>query len=111
MEQDQQQLRNERCVDNCAGKLIRSNHRLMGTYVQLMPGIVQRKLEELETKAAEAGAAAETALPTPVTTPIVEKPIQQQQVSLTNLPSSSESSPPLSAAPLVQPGQDSQPPS
>ncbi|KAG5844723.1 hypothetical protein ANANG_G00165560 [Anguilla anguilla] len=56
----------ERCVDSCAGKLIRTNHRLMGTYVQLMPGIVQRRLEEMEAKAgemaksAEAGAAVET---------------------------------------------------
>ncbi|XP_028840264.1 mitochondrial import inner membrane translocase subunit Tim10 B [Denticeps clupeoides] len=43
----------EHCVDSCAGKLIRSNHRLMGTYVQLMPTIVQRRMEELESKAAE----------------------------------------------------------
>lgn len=43
----------ERCVDNCAGKLIRSNHRLMGTYVQLMPKMVQRRMEEMESKAAE----------------------------------------------------------
>lgn len=43
----------ERCVDNCAGKLIRSNHRLMATYVQLMPRMVQRRMEELESKAAE----------------------------------------------------------
>lgn len=43
----------ERCVDSCAGKLIRSNHRLMGTYVQLMPRMVQRRMEELESKAAE----------------------------------------------------------
>ncbi|XP_076129870.1 mitochondrial import inner membrane translocase subunit Tim10 B [Alosa pseudoharengus] len=43
----------ERCVDSCAGKLIRSNHRLMGTYVQLMPGMVQRRMDELESKAAE----------------------------------------------------------
>uniref|UniRef100_A0A8C9UX95 Mitochondrial import inner membrane translocase subunit n=1 Tax=Scleropages formosus TaxID=113540 RepID=A0A8C9UX95_SCLFO len=33
----------EKCVDSCAGKLIRSNHRLMGTYVQLMPRIVQKR--------------------------------------------------------------------
>uniref|UniRef100_A0A8C6PKQ4 Translocase of inner mitochondrial membrane 10B n=1 Tax=Nothobranchius furzeri TaxID=105023 RepID=A0A8C6PKQ4_NOTFU len=45
-----QQLRNERCVDSCAGKLIRSNHRLMGTYVQLMPKMVQRRMEEMESK-------------------------------------------------------------
>lgn len=73
----------ERCVDSCAGKLIRSNHRLMATYVQLMPRMVQRRMEEMESKAAEnakleaeaaAAAAASvgpesqaTALPTPVT--------------------------------------------
>uniref|UniRef100_A0A1A8KP88 Mitochondrial import inner membrane translocase subunit Tim10 B n=1 Tax=Nothobranchius kuhntae TaxID=321403 RepID=A0A1A8KP88_NOTKU len=48
----------ERCVDSCAGKLIRSNHRLMGTYVQLMPKMVQRRMEEMESKAAENAAAA-----------------------------------------------------
>ncbi|XP_045895253.1 mitochondrial import inner membrane translocase subunit Tim10 B [Micropterus dolomieu] len=51
----------ERCVDNCAGKLIRSNHRLMGTYVQLMPRMVQRRMEEMESKAAENAKAAEAA--------------------------------------------------
>ncbi|XP_023656197.2 mitochondrial import inner membrane translocase subunit Tim10 B [Paramormyrops kingsleyae] len=43
----------ERCVDSCASKLIRSNHRLMGTYVQLMPRIVQKRLDEMESKTAE----------------------------------------------------------
>ncbi|XP_035482752.2 mitochondrial import inner membrane translocase subunit Tim10 B [Scophthalmus maximus] len=51
----------ERCVDSCAGKLIRSNHRLMGTYVQLMPQMVQRRMEEIESKAAENAKAAEAA--------------------------------------------------
>ncbi|XP_069002442.1 mitochondrial import inner membrane translocase subunit Tim10 B [Embiotoca jacksoni] len=51
----------ERCVDSCAGKLIRSNHRLMGTYVQLMPRMVQRRMEEMESKAAEYAKAAEAA--------------------------------------------------
>ncbi|XP_071317378.1 mitochondrial import inner membrane translocase subunit Tim10 B [Trachinotus anak] len=51
----------ERCVDSCAGKLIRSNHRLMGTYVQLMPRMVQRRMEEMESKAAENARAAEAA--------------------------------------------------
>ncbi|XP_054899297.1 mitochondrial import inner membrane translocase subunit Tim10 B [Poeciliopsis prolifica] len=51
----------ERCVDNCAGKLIRTNHRLMGTYVQLMPRMVQRRMEEMESKAAEYAKAAEAA--------------------------------------------------
>ncbi|KAM8900569.1 mitochondrial import inner membrane translocase subunit Tim10 B [Spinachia spinachia] len=48
----------ERCVDSCAGKLIRSNHRLMATYVQLMPRMVQRRMEEMESKAKAAEAAA-----------------------------------------------------
>ncbi|XP_051539699.1 mitochondrial import inner membrane translocase subunit Tim10 B-like [Myxocyprinus asiaticus] len=43
----------EHCVDNCAGKLIRTNHRLMGTYVQLMPAMVQKRMQEMESKAAE----------------------------------------------------------
>ncbi|XP_077353721.1 mitochondrial import inner membrane translocase subunit Tim10 B [Festucalex cinctus] len=49
----------ERCVDNCAGKLIRSNHRLMGTYVQLMPRMMQRRMDEIESKAAENAKAVE----------------------------------------------------
>lgn len=48
-------------MDSCAGKLIRSNHRLMGTYVQLMPRMVQRRMEEMESKAAENAKAAEVA--------------------------------------------------
>ncbi|KAM4620134.1 mitochondrial import inner membrane translocase subunit Tim10 B [Polymixia lowei] len=51
----------EHCADSCAGKLIRSNHRLMGTYVQLMPRMVQRRLEEMESKVAENAKAAEAA--------------------------------------------------
>ena len=38
----------ERCLDGCAGKLIRANHRLMGAYVALMPSIVQRRAARLE---------------------------------------------------------------
>ncbi|KAB5543506.1 hypothetical protein PHYPO_G00079960 [Pangasianodon hypophthalmus] len=53
----------EHCVDNCAGKLIRSNHRLMGTYVKLMPAMVQRRMEEMESKAAEAAKATEAVSP------------------------------------------------
>ncbi|KAG7217228.1 hypothetical protein INR49_027772 [Caranx melampygus] len=55
----------ERCVDSCAGKLIRSNHRLMGTYVQLMPRMVQRRMEEMESKAKAAEAAATQGAPPP----------------------------------------------
>ncbi|XP_033852457.2 mitochondrial import inner membrane translocase subunit Tim10 B-like [Acipenser ruthenus] len=54
----------ESCLDSCAGKLIRSNHRLMGAYVKLMPTIVQRRLAEYEKKAGELPQAAEgTSLP------------------------------------------------
>nr|XP_057915567.1 mitochondrial import inner membrane translocase subunit Tim10 B [Doryrhamphus excisus] len=84
----------ERCVDNCAGKLIHSNHRLMATYVQLMPRLVQRRMEEMESKAAanmatEASAAAAlattepspvsetsvTAIPTPQEPPTLPRPV------------------------------------
>ncbi|XP_074528241.1 mitochondrial import inner membrane translocase subunit Tim10 B [Halichoeres trimaculatus] len=63
-----------RCVDSCAGKLIRSNHRLMSTYVQLMPRMVQRRMEEMEkaaenVKAAEAAASASAAPPAAETLP------------------------------------------
>lgn len=77
----------ERCVDNCAGKLIRSNHRLMATYVQLMPRMVQRRMEELESKAAEnarleAEAAASTSVgpelqSTPVATSVISTEASQ----------------------------------
>ncbi|XP_026228297.1 mitochondrial import inner membrane translocase subunit Tim10 B [Anabas testudineus] len=70
----------ERCVDNCAGKLIRSNHRLMGTYVQLMPRMVQRRMEEMESKAAEnakaAEAAASASLGSPATEPLAASQTQ-----------------------------------
>ncbi|XP_059912923.1 mitochondrial import inner membrane translocase subunit Tim10 B [Gadus macrocephalus] len=51
----------DRCVDNCAGKLIRANNRLMGTYVQLMPKMVQKRMDEMQSKVAEAEAAAAAA--------------------------------------------------
>ncbi|NXJ05154.1 T10B translocase, partial [Odontophorus gujanensis] len=35
--------REERCLDGCAGKLVRANHRLMGAYVALVPTVVQRR--------------------------------------------------------------------
>lgn len=46
-------MEEERCLDSCASKLIRSNHRLMSAYVGLMPGIVQRRISDQEAKAAE----------------------------------------------------------
>ncbi|KAG9460818.1 hypothetical protein GDO78_019332 [Eleutherodactylus coqui] len=42
----------ERCLDSCASKLIRSNHRLMASYVALMPVLVQRRMAEYENKEA-----------------------------------------------------------
>ncbi|XP_043107131.1 mitochondrial import inner membrane translocase subunit Tim10 B [Puntigrus tetrazona] len=85
----------ERCADSCAGKLIRTNHRLMGTYVQLMPMMVQKRMQEMETKAAElakAEAAAQgstSSVENPsnaiaTTTPVLESP---QMPSLSNNPS------------------------
>ncbi|KAK9402764.1 mitochondrial import inner membrane translocase subunit Tim10 B [Crotalus adamanteus] len=38
----------EACLDCCAGKLVRSNHRLMAAYVQLMPSLVQRRIADYE---------------------------------------------------------------
>ncbi|XP_029375085.1 LOW QUALITY PROTEIN: mitochondrial import inner membrane translocase subunit Tim10 B [Echeneis naucrates] len=82
----------ERCVDSCAGKLIRSNHRLMGTYVQLMPRMVQRRMEEMESKAAENAKAAEAAtaasngpLDTIPPSPIISSPSPQSPVLLNPL--------------------------
>uniref|UniRef100_A0A674K0Q5 Mitochondrial import inner membrane translocase subunit n=2 Tax=Terrapene triunguis TaxID=2587831 RepID=A0A674K0Q5_9SAUR len=43
----------ETCLDGCAGKLVHSNHRLMGAYVQLMPSIVQRRISDYEAAAAQ----------------------------------------------------------
>ncbi|MED6268380.1 hypothetical protein CHARACLAT_021836 [Characodon lateralis] len=66
----------ESCVDSCAGKLIRTNHRLMGTYVQLMPRMVQRRMEEMESKAAENAKAAEAAATaTSEAAPAIQTPI------------------------------------
>ncbi|XP_053161783.1 mitochondrial import inner membrane translocase subunit Tim10 B [Hemicordylus capensis] len=50
----------EGCLDSCAGKLVRANHRLMASYVQLMPSIVQRRIADYEAAghaAQEAGSA------------------------------------------------------
>ncbi|KAF7236588.1 Mitochondrial import inner membrane translocase subunit Tim10 B [Varanus komodoensis] len=57
----------ESCLDNCASKLVRSNHRLMAAYVQLMPSIVQRRISDYEAAAAAASSpgAEAPALPGP----------------------------------------------
>uniref|UniRef100_A0A8C5R9X0 Tim10-like domain-containing protein n=1 Tax=Leptobrachium leishanense TaxID=445787 RepID=A0A8C5R9X0_9ANUR len=43
----------EKCLDSCASKFIRSNHRMMSAYVGLMPGVVQRRMAELEAQSKE----------------------------------------------------------
>ncbi|XP_056141168.1 mitochondrial import inner membrane translocase subunit Tim10 B [Lampris incognitus] len=83
----------ERCVDNCAGKLIRSNHRLMGTYVQLMPKMVQRRMEEMESNAAENAKLAETAAAdkadgSGMAVPVTTEGLSIDQPSVTSTPSS-----------------------
>ncbi|XP_029457755.1 mitochondrial import inner membrane translocase subunit Tim10 B [Rhinatrema bivittatum] len=45
-------MEEEQCLDSCAVKLIRSNHRLMAAYVELMPTIVQRRVMDYESKTA-----------------------------------------------------------
>ncbi|XP_073421186.1 mitochondrial import inner membrane translocase subunit Tim10 B [Dendrobates tinctorius] len=47
-------MEEEQCLDRCASKLIRSNHRLMASYVALMPGLVQRRIADYETQNKEA---------------------------------------------------------
>ncbi|KAG6921343.1 translocase of inner mitochondrial membrane 10B [Chelydra serpentina] len=81
----------EACLDGCAGKLVHSNHRLMGAYMQLMPSIVQRRISDYEAAAAQAvpgsgpkevpGAAAPAALPAAVGTET--HPSQQVSAGLT----------------------------
>uniref|UniRef100_A0A670HW37 Mitochondrial import inner membrane translocase subunit n=2 Tax=Podarcis muralis TaxID=64176 RepID=A0A670HW37_PODMU len=58
----------ESCLDGCAGKLVRSNHRLMAAYVRLMPSLVQRRISDYEAAAPEAAlppAEPPAALPAP----------------------------------------------
>ncbi|PIO15191.1 hypothetical protein AB205_0173240, partial [Aquarana catesbeiana] len=50
----------EKCLDSCATKLIRSNHRLMAAYVGLMPTVVQRRMEDMEKQNKEMEAIAES---------------------------------------------------
>lgn len=79
-------------MDNCAGKLIRSNHRLMAAYVQLMPRMVQRRMEEMESKAAANAKAAEAAALPPVTdaplaseSPVALSPLPQGTPPVTDI--------------------------
>ncbi|XP_072257091.1 mitochondrial import inner membrane translocase subunit Tim10 B [Pyxicephalus adspersus] len=50
----------ETCLDSCATKFIRSNHRLMAAYVGLMPSVVQRRMADIEKQNKELEANAET---------------------------------------------------
>ncbi|XP_060130008.1 mitochondrial import inner membrane translocase subunit Tim10 B [Zootoca vivipara] len=60
----------ESCLDGCAGKLVRSNHRLMAAYVRLMPSLVQRRISDYEAAGQEAAQEAALLPPTePATLP------------------------------------------
>ncbi|XP_063249456.1 mitochondrial import inner membrane translocase subunit Tim10 B isoform X1 [Prinia subflava] len=54
--------REESCLDSCAARLVRANHRLMGAYVGLVPALLQRRAAE---HGAPAGPAALPAAPGP----------------------------------------------
>ncbi|XP_031957210.1 mitochondrial import inner membrane translocase subunit Tim10 B [Corvus cornix cornix] len=43
--------REESCLDSCAARLVRANHRLMGAYVGLVPALLQRRAAEHGTAA------------------------------------------------------------
>uniref|UniRef100_A0A4W3IUU4 Tim10-like domain-containing protein n=1 Tax=Callorhinchus milii TaxID=7868 RepID=A0A4W3IUU4_CALMI len=91
----------EHCVSSCAGKLIRTNHRLMGTYVQLMPTIVQKRISEYESKMPQ-GALPEPGLnpglPAPDVSPGVPTPEVSPGVPAPDVPpNTSEGKPTLPA--------------
>ncbi|NXP17208.1 T10B translocase, partial [Scytalopus superciliaris] len=50
--------REESCLDSCAARLVRANHRLVSAYVGLMPALLQRRAAEQAAPgpAAEQGA-------------------------------------------------------
>ncbi|KAM5181103.1 mitochondrial import inner membrane translocase subunit Tim10 B [Mantella aurantiaca] len=50
----------EKCLDSCATKLIRSNHRLMSAYLGLMPSVVQRRMADMEKQSKELEAMTES---------------------------------------------------
>ncbi|NWY67702.1 T10B translocase, partial [Erithacus rubecula] len=39
-------LPQESCLESCAARLVRANHRLMGAYVGLVPAMLQRRAAE-----------------------------------------------------------------
>ncbi|XP_068879795.1 mitochondrial import inner membrane translocase subunit Tim10 B [Aphelocoma coerulescens] len=47
--------REESCLDSCAARLVRANHRLMGAYVGLVPALLQRRAAEHGTAARPPG--------------------------------------------------------
>uniref|UniRef100_V9KTN7 Mitochondrial import inner membrane translocase subunit Tim9 B n=1 Tax=Callorhinchus milii TaxID=7868 RepID=V9KTN7_CALMI len=94
-------VQEEHCVSSCAGKLIRTNHRLMGTYVQLMPTIVQKRISEYESKMPQ-GALPEPGLnpglPAPDVSPGVPTPEVTPGVPAPDVPpNTSEGKPTLPA--------------
>ncbi|NXD46272.1 T10B translocase, partial [Copsychus sechellarum] len=47
--------REESCLDSCAARLVRANHRLMGAYVGLVPAMLQRRAAEYGAPAGPSG--------------------------------------------------------
>ncbi|NXT05915.1 T10B translocase, partial [Prunella fulvescens] len=45
----------ESCLDSCAARLVRANHRLMGAYVGLVPALLQRRAAEHGAQAGPSG--------------------------------------------------------
>ncbi|XP_053297612.1 mitochondrial import inner membrane translocase subunit Tim10 B [Pleuronectes platessa] len=88
----------ERCLDSCAGKLIRSNHRMMGAYVQLMPRMMQRRMDEMESKAAENVKAAEAAAAASLELPAASLELPGASLELPAAEASSASQIPLAAS-------------
>ncbi|XP_039910684.1 mitochondrial import inner membrane translocase subunit Tim10 B [Hirundo rustica] len=63
--------REESCLDSCAARLVRANHRLMGAYVGLVPALLQRRAAE---HGAPAGPSGLPAAPEPAPGPAESSP-------------------------------------
>ncbi|XP_071609475.1 mitochondrial import inner membrane translocase subunit Tim10 B isoform X4 [Heliangelus exortis] len=57
-------LTGEECLEGCTGKLLRSNHRLMGAYLGMVPTLLQRRRDHPETPPHTQGGPPETPSPT-----------------------------------------------
>ncbi|XP_034249107.1 mitochondrial import inner membrane translocase subunit Tim10 B-like isoform X2 [Thrips palmi] len=53
----------ENCVDLCAKKHIKVNHKVMGVFMELQPMIINKRMEEMNQAALQIEQAAAGALP------------------------------------------------